>query len=40
MRQTVVVLQTSAETVRLDANKLQKLVGLFEVSNNSRQSTA
>lgn len=40
MRQTVIVLQTSAETVRLDANKLQKLVGLFEVSNNSRQSAA
>jgi len=40
MRQTVIVLQTSAETVRLDANKLQKLVGLFEVSNNARQSAA
>jgi len=40
MRQTVIVLQSSAETVRLDANKLQKLVGLFEVSNNSRQSAA
>jgi methyl-accepting chemotaxis protein len=40
MRQTVIVLQASAETVRLDANKLQKLVGLFEVSNNSRQSAA
>jgi hypothetical protein len=26
------VLQTSAETVRVNANKLQKLVGLFEVS--------
>jgi hypothetical protein len=35
MRQTVVVLQGSAETVRLNANKLQKLVGQFEVSNNS-----
>jgi methyl-accepting chemotaxis protein len=40
MRQTVVVLQTSAETVRLNANKLQKLVGQFEVSNNSRQGQA
>ncbi len=33
MRQTVVVLQNSAERVRLNANKLQKLVGQFEVSN-------
>ena len=33
MRQTVVVLQNSAETVRLNANKLQKLVGQFEVSS-------
>ena len=33
MRQTVVVLQGSAETVRLNANKLQKLVGQFEVSS-------
>jgi methyl-accepting chemotaxis protein len=40
MRQTVIVLQTSAETVRLDANKLQKLVGQFEVSNSSRQGAA
>ncbi|NWD90793.1 methyl-accepting chemotaxis protein, partial [Pseudomonas sp. K5002] len=32
MRLTVGVLQTSAETVRVNANKLQKLVGLFEVS--------
>lgn len=40
MRQTVIVLQASAETVRLDANKLQKLMELFEVSNNSRQSAA
>ncbi|MFJ7884464.1 hypothetical protein ACIQYF_13370 [Pseudomonas sp. NPDC096917] len=32
MRQTVVVLQSSAESVRLNANKLQKLVGQFEVS--------
>lgn len=35
MRQTVVVLQNSAETVRLNANKLQKLVGQFEVSSNT-----
>ena len=34
MRQTVVVLQGSAETVRLNANKLQKLVGQFEVSSS------
>ncbi|MBT2372862.1 methyl-accepting chemotaxis protein [Pseudomonas fluorescens] len=32
MRLTVGVLQTSAETVRVNANKLQKLVGLFEVT--------
>lgn len=32
MRQTVVVLQSSAETVRLNTNKLQKLVGQFEVT--------
>jgi len=31
----VVVLQNSAETVRLNANKLQKLVGQFEVSSNT-----
>ncbi|WP_213939381.1 methyl-accepting chemotaxis protein [Pseudomonas sp. dw_612] len=41
MRQTVVVLQSSAETVRLNANKLQKLVGQFEVSShNERVATA
>ncbi|VVO27627.1 methyl-accepting chemotaxis protein [Pseudomonas fluorescens] len=40
MRQTVVVLQSSAETVRLNANKLQKLVGQFEVSSSSRQGVA
>jgi methyl-accepting chemotaxis protein len=40
MRQTVVVLQGSAETVRLNANKLQKLVGQFEVSNNSNARVA
>ncbi|WP_431357222.1 methyl-accepting chemotaxis protein [Pseudomonas jessenii] len=40
MRHTVVVLQGSAETVRLNANKLQKLVGQFEVSNNSNARVA
>jgi methyl-accepting chemotaxis protein len=40
MRQTVVVLQSSAETVRLNANKLQKLVGQFEVSNNNERVAA
>lgn len=35
MRLTVGVLQTSAETVRVNANKLQKLVGLFEVSGTA-----
>jgi methyl-accepting chemotaxis protein len=35
MRQTVVVLQGSAERVRLNASKLQKLVGQFEVSKAS-----
>jgi methyl-accepting chemotaxis protein len=38
MRQTVVVLQNSAETVRLNANKLQKLVGQFEVSGNNERA--
>lgn len=37
MKQTVGVLQSSAETVRLNANKLQKLVGQFEVSNNGQK---
>lgn len=32
MRATVGVLQSSAERVRLNASKLQKLVGQFEVS--------
>ncbi|WP_338919650.1 methyl-accepting chemotaxis protein [Pseudomonas silesiensis] len=40
MRQTVVVLQSSAETVRLNANKLQKLVGQFEVSNSNERVAA
>ncbi|MCU1724231.1 methyl-accepting chemotaxis protein [Pseudomonas sp. 5P_5.1_Bac1] len=35
MHQTVSVLHASAETVRLNANKLQKLVGLFEVTRAS-----
>ena len=39
MRQTVVVLQNSAETVRRNANKLQKLVGQFEVSSNLERMT-
>jgi methyl-accepting chemotaxis protein len=33
MQQTVVVLQSSAESVRFNTNKLQKLVGQFEVSS-------
>jgi methyl-accepting chemotaxis protein len=40
MRQTVVVLQGSTETVRLNANKLQKLVGQFEVTNNNARVAA
>ncbi|MNN82692.1 hypothetical protein D3C81_1996520 [compost metagenome] len=40
MRQTVVVLQGSAETVRLNANKLQKLVGQFEVSKHNGRGEA
>lgn len=40
MRQTVVVLQSSAETVRLNANKLQKLVGQFEVSSSTERVAA
>ncbi len=40
MRLTVVVLQSSAETVRLNANKLQKLVGQFEVSSNNERGAA
>jgi methyl-accepting chemotaxis protein len=38
MRQTTVVLQSSAETVRVNAGKLQKLVGQFEVSSDSRRA--
>ncbi|MGF7111435.1 methyl-accepting chemotaxis protein [Pseudomonas laurylsulfatiphila] len=40
MRQTVVVLQGSAETVKLNANKLQKLVGQFEVSKKNGRVAA
>ncbi|MGH8484111.1 MAG: methyl-accepting chemotaxis protein, partial [Pseudomonas sp.] len=40
MRQTVVVLQSSTETVKVNANKLQKLVGQFEVSRKRRCETA
>ncbi|MEB0123827.1 methyl-accepting chemotaxis protein [Pseudomonas sp. CCI1.2] len=40
MRETVVVLQNSAEIVRINANKLQKLVGQFEVSNGRGKSAA
>jgi methyl-accepting chemotaxis protein len=38
MRQTVGVLQSSAEHVRLNANKLQKLVGQFEVTHTALAS--
>lgn len=34
MHMKVVVLQNNAETVRLNANELQKLVGQFEVTGN------
>ena len=40
MRETAVVLQSSAETVRLNASKLQKLVGQFEVSSGVEQGVA
>jgi methyl-accepting chemotaxis protein len=40
MHQTVNVLHTSAETVRLNANKLQKLVGLFEVTRSPVERAA
>jgi len=36
MRQTVVVLQSSAQSVRVNTNKLQKLVGQFEVSGGQK----
>ncbi|WP_110948038.1 methyl-accepting chemotaxis protein [Pseudomonas bohemica] len=37
MQQTVGILQSSAENVRLNANKLQKLVGQFQVSANEQK---
>ncbi|PVZ39165.1 methyl-accepting chemotaxis protein [Pseudomonas sp. CC120222-01a] len=40
MRQTAVVLQSSAETVKVNASKLQKLVGQFEVSSDSGRAAA
>jgi methyl-accepting chemotaxis protein len=39
MRQTVLVLQNSAESVRLNASKLQKLVGQFEVSRDVERAS-
>ena len=40
MRETAAILQSSAETVRLNANKLHKLVGQFEVSGVVGQRSA
>jgi methyl-accepting chemotaxis protein len=40
MRQTAVVLQSSAQKVRVDAGKLQKLVGQFEVSGEGKGAAA
>ncbi|MNN18330.1 hypothetical protein D3C81_1315370 [compost metagenome] len=40
MRQTAVVLQSSAETVKANASKLQKLVGQFEVSSDTDRAAA
>jgi methyl-accepting chemotaxis protein len=40
MRQTAVVLQSSAETVKVNASKLQKLVGQFEVSSKCERAAA
>ncbi|POG10824.1 chemotaxis protein [Pseudomonas putida] len=40
MRQTAVVLQSSAETVKVNASKLQKLVGQFEVSSDDGRAAA
>ena len=37
MRQTAVVLQSSAQKVRVDAGKLQKLVGQFETSEEGKR---
>ena len=38
MRENVVILQNSAETVRMNTNKLQKLVGQFEVSGGAQKA--
>ncbi|MBC3482722.1 methyl-accepting chemotaxis protein [Pseudomonas sp. SWRI77] len=40
MRQTAVVLQNSAQKVKVDAGKLQKLVGQFEVSGDGERVAA
>ncbi|MNM45070.1 Methyl-accepting chemotaxis protein PctB [compost metagenome] len=40
MRQTAVVLQSSAQKVKVDASKLQKLVGQFEVSGDGERAAA
>ena len=40
MQQTAVVLQSSAQKVRVDAGKLQKLVGQFEVSGEGKGAAA
>ncbi len=40
MRQTVVVLQSSAETVKVNASKLEKLVGQFETSSAGDRAAA
>jgi len=40
MRQTAVVLQSSAQKVRVDAGKLQKLVGQFETSEEGKRAAA
>jgi methyl-accepting chemotaxis protein len=40
MRQTVIVLQTNAETVRLDANKLQTTGGAVRGEQQLRRSAA
>lgn len=40
MRQTALVLQSSAQKVKVDAGKLQKLVGQFEVSDDGERGVA
>lgn len=40
MRQTAVVLQSSAQKVRVDAGKLEKLVGQFEISGDGEGAAA